>query len=141
MIRDETVTATTEAVEPFTLNVLLSTDDGRLAQRVEFVCRQRGHRVARVELLSKLPIGSRGRLPTVLMLDTKTSAAESARIATAIAAIQPDVSIVLAAAQRAARSASGFRLIDKRWNGGRIVDELELAFIGIPAAVGTYSRP
>ena len=122
-------------VEPFTLDLVLLTDDDSLARRVEDVCRRRGHRIVRLDQLRHLRLAT-PRSPAVLMLDLGIPVADCARIATTVAAVHDEIPIVLAAERRTRRSESGFRVVDKRWSGERIVDELELAHIGIPVAVG-----
>ena len=121
-------------LDPFSLNVLVLTNDDQLAQRVERVCDERGHTVAHIELLRDLRRGLAANRPSVLLVDVASSPSDAAAIAAAVVAVHPDVSIVLAADRPGARSEAGFRLID-RWRAGeRLVDELELAHIGIPAS-------
>jgi hypothetical protein len=121
-------------LDPFALNVLVLTQDDGLAQDVERVCDERGHTVARIELLRDLHFSLAGTLPSVLLVDVARSPSAAAATAAGVLAVHPGISIVLAADKPEARTEAGFRLVD-RWRAGeRIVDELELAYIGIPAS-------
>jgi hypothetical protein len=120
--------------DPFALNVLVLTNDDRLAQDVERVCHERGHAVAHIELLRDLHCSLAGSHPSVLLVDVTSLPSDAAATAATIVAVHPNISIVLAADRPGARSEAGFRLVD-RWRAGeRLVDELELAHIGIPAS-------
>jgi hypothetical protein len=121
-------------LDPFALNVLVLTNDGGLAQEVERVCDERGYTVARIELLRDLRGSLVANRPSVLLVDVACSPSDAAATAAAIVSVHPAISIVLAVDNPEARSEAGFRLID-RWRAGeRLVDELELAYIGIPAS-------
>lgn len=119
----------------FALNVLVLTDDDRLARDVARVCIERGHAVARIELLRDLQLELKRTRPSVLLLDTGTAPAEGARIAATVVAIHPDLEVVLAADGPLSRSEGGFRVVDSWRAGERVVDEIELAHIGIPVSV------
>jgi hypothetical protein len=113
--------------------VLLLTADARLARDVAFVCIERGHQVSRVEALADLHLALTGRdRPNVLLFDTDDRLEHGAQIAATVSAIHPNVAIVLAARGVERRSKNGFRLVDRMRAGERLVDELELACIGIP---------
>jgi hypothetical protein len=57
------------------------------------------------------------------------------RVARTVHAAHPAVPVVLVTEAPCARSVAGFRTVD-RWRAGeRLVDELELAHIGIPATM------
>ena len=122
-------------VDRLSLGLVLLTGDEPLARRLDDVCRQRKHRFMRLDQLRHLRLAI-PHAPAVLMLDLGVPVADCARIAMTVAAVHDEIPIVLAAERRTRRSESGFRVVDKRWSGERIVDELELAHIGIPVAVG-----
>jgi hypothetical protein len=119
----------------FTLDVLLQTDDDELARRIATACRRRGHRLVRVSSLRDLPRASAHRPSAVLLLDTRASVETSAHIAESVRAACGHVPVAIAADGRPSRSAGGFRVVDRGWAGARVLDELELAYIGIPASI------
>jgi len=136
MRRDRTATAIRDparADDVFALDLVLISEDDDFAERVQETGRARGHRVTRVARLCDLRHSLTHR-PAVLVLDLEADAEESARLAATITAIH-DIPIVLAAAIRQSRTVDGFRVLDKHWSGDRVVDELELAHIGIPASI------
>ena len=57
------------------------------------------------------------------------------RIAETLAVLHPGLAIVIASDAPRVRSENGFRLVDRWRTAERIVDEMELAHIGIPAFV------
>jgi hypothetical protein len=117
------------------LDVLLQTEEDAFAGRVEAACRHRGHQLARVRSLRDLTRVAYRRTPTVLLLDMGGLTARSVRIAATVSAAYADVPVVIVAEEHRVRSKAGFRVIDKHWAGERIADELELAYIGIPASI------
>jgi len=118
------------------VDVLVQTDDADLARRLEDACRERGHQLTRLPSLRQLARVSRTRGPAALLIDVQGSPSDAALVAATVAAVHGDLSIVLAVEERDARSVLGFRTVDKQWPGERVLDELELACIGIPASVG-----
>lgn len=135
MTGGDTAVAAGRIREIFALNVLVLTGDERLARDVERVCGERGHALTRIELLRDLHLALTRRRPNVLLIDTGTTPAEGARIAATVVAIHRDLPVVLAADGPQSRSEGGFRLVDSWRTGERVVDELELAHIGIPASM------
>jgi hypothetical protein len=122
-----------------TFRVLLLTADDRLAGDAMRVCARRRHPVGRIGSVSELQQAMTGaRRPRVLLLDAGDGVDEAARIAATVAAVHPDLAIVLAAAGAEARSVNGFRLVDRERDGERVVDELELACIGIPPSIDEW---
>jgi hypothetical protein len=117
----------------FVLDVLVLTRRERLAREVDRVCCERGHGFMRIKFLKDLQSALAGSRPTVLLLDAG-STTRGARIAATVAAVHGELPIVLVAAGPRTRSERGFRVVDTARAGERYVDELELAYIGIPAA-------
>jgi hypothetical protein len=116
----------------FSLDVLVLTRSERLARDVERVCCERGHGFMRIKLLADLQAALAGSGSSVLLLDAG-SAEAGARIATTVAAVHGNPPIVLVAEGLRTRVERGFRVVDTWRAGERYVDELELAYIGIPA--------
>ena len=119
----------------FGLNVLALTDDEQLLRSVGGVCDDRGHWLQRIGLLRDLAHELSRARPNVLLLDKAPRLADNARLAATVAAIHHDLAIVLVGDGSHGRSEGGFRVVDRWRTGERIVDELELAHIGIPASV------
>ena len=115
------------------MDVLVLTPSERLARDVERVCCERGHGFLRIRLIADLQAALAGSRSSVLLLDTE-SVKTGARIATAVAAFHENLPIVLVAEGLRTRVERGFRVVDTWRAGERYVDELELAYIGIPAA-------
>jgi hypothetical protein len=117
-------------------HVLLFSSDVRLVADVEMVCAERGIVTSRLDTLGALPnVLARESAAGVLLLDAEASLEEALRAASTLKAVHPRLAIVIAVDAPKARSEGGFRLVD-RWRAGeRLVDELELAHIGIPAFV------
>jgi hypothetical protein len=118
-----------------TLTVAVLTSDEDFARAVTGVCLERGHDVLRLESLSTLSAALSGSRSSVLLLDSVTRQSEGLRIAATVSAVHPDLPIVVATPGPRSRSKVGVRLIDRRERVETIVDEVELAYIGIPAFV------
>lgn len=119
------------------MDVLVQTEDDDLARRLEDACRERGHRLTRLPSLKELATVARARESAALLIDVQGSPADVALVAATVAAVHGDLSIALAVEKRDARSVRGSRTVDKQWPGERMLDELELACIGIPASTGS----
>ena len=104
--------------------VLLSIDDG-LRGELARSCAARSHVVVELLRLREL---RRVAAPDVLVLDVPDAVA----VAHAVRAVQPHTAVVLVGE---GRSVDGFRVIDRWRAGNRLCDELELAYLGIPAGV------
>jgi hypothetical protein len=117
-------------------HVLMFSSDARIVADVEMVCAERGIVVSRLDTLGALPNAlGRESAAGVLLLDAGASLEEALRTASTLTTVHTRLAIVIAVEAPRARSESGFRLVD-RWRAAeRIVDELELAHIGIPAFV------
>jgi hypothetical protein len=112
-------------VEGFSLTIaVLSNDDG-LRGELARSCSARSHIVVELLRLREL---RRVAAPDVLVLDVPDGLA----IARAVRAVQPHTVVVLVGE---GPSVDGFRVIDRWRTGDRLCDELELAYIGIPADV------
>jgi hypothetical protein len=76
----------------------------------------------------------------VVLFDVGDAFLHGFRIAGTLHAANPTVPMVLVTESPSARSIDGFRIVD-RWRAGeRLVDELELAHIGIPATIAEPIR-
>ena len=117
------------------LNILVLTSDERLALDVERVVEERAHVATRVNRLRDLQEAMVRESPDVLLLDVGGSVSDTARVAATVAAVHPGVAVVLAVKAPPCRSESGFRVVDKWRTAERVVDELELAYIGIPPSI------
>ena len=120
-------------MELLSLSIALLSDDRQLRREIGTMCEQRGHRLldaSRLRDLRHLP------LPDVVVVDSPRGLDDAAETALAIRSVGPDVAIaVVADAPVPSRSVRGVRVIDRWRTGERIGDELELAWIGIPASV------
>jgi hypothetical protein len=118
-----------------TLRVVLMSVDERLTVEVKRVCRERGHRLTRVGSPGEMHAALADSTPTVTLFDVGDAFLHGFRIAATVHAAHPAVPFVLVTEAPSARSIDGFRIVD-RWRAGeRLVDELELAHIGIPASI------
>ena len=106
-----------------------------MARRMSVVCTHSGHDFVAVEQASELLLVLSQGQPDVLLLDASASAEKAAQLASGIAKSHPALGIALATVGNEGRSLLGFRLINVRRPRDRVADELELAFIGIPASV------
>ena len=110
---------------------LLGGDDLRLRSELRRACELQGHRlldVGRLRELRSQPV------PDVIVLDSNSGPEHEVDTALALALVHPHVAIVLVG-DGTRRTVAGFRVLD-RWRAGEVlVDELELAWIGIPASV------
>jgi DNA-binding response OmpR family regulator len=114
--------------------------DSRLALEVERVCSERNHRLTHVDSPGELHARLAESTRAVVLFDVGDAFDHGLRVATAVRAAYPTVPLVLATEAPSARSIDGFRLVD-RWRAGeRLVDELELAHIGIPATIAEPIR-
>ena len=114
--------------------------DRRLALEVERVCSERNHRLTHVESPGELNAALADSTRAVVLFDVGDSFDHGLRVAATIRVAHPAVPLVLVTDAPSARSIDGFRLVD-RWRAGeRLVDELELAYIGIPATIAEPIR-
>lgn len=118
-----------------TLTVVVLTSDGDFRRAVAAVCLERGHAVLCLESLGRLPACGSGCGPSVLLLDGGAAQTDGLRVAATVSATHPGLQTVVACIAPRLRSTNGFRLVDRRRSAESIVDEVELAHIGIPAFV------
>jgi hypothetical protein len=118
------------------------TRDARFARAVAAGCAERGFVVTRLDSLGLLPrsLGAGSSGPSVFLIDAGEALADGLRTASTVSAVHPGVAIVLAADRPRARSEDEFRLVDRLSSADVIVDELELAHIGVPAYVVPLGR-
>lgn len=135
MIGSDRKSAHARTLDPVQLDVLLLTDDERLARRVALVCGCRDHDLSIVHTMSDLRLALERQSYDVLLLDATESPTKAVAIAAQLVAAHSSVHIALATAGHEGRSAGGFRLVDVRRPRERVADELELTYIGIPASV------
>ena len=100
---------------------VLSTDAALLAE-LRRVCEARAHSLVELVDLRWVPASD------VLLLD----GVDAFSHADTVQAQHPATSIALVG-DGSARSFGGFRVVNRAWVGDRLGDELELAYIGIPA--------
>lgn len=119
------------------LHALVFSSDARLVADVIDVCEEREIVASRLDALSSLPnvIGVESSGPVMLLIDAGDSLPDALRTAGTLAVLHPGLAIVIATAAPRVRSENGFRLVDRWRTAERIVDEMELAHIGIPAFV------
>jgi hypothetical protein len=119
------------------LHVLTLTSDDRLSDDVAHVCADRGILASQLHMLGSLPkaIQSDSSADIVLLIDAGASLPEALRTAATVSRLHSRIAIVIAVDGPRTRSQKGFRLVDRWRTAERIVDELELAHIGIPAFV------
>ena len=122
------------------LSIGLVTSDRMLKREIARVCADRGHTLFHVDRLRDLRHPFRRDRPDVLLLDVPGTPADSVAIASAVRAVHAGVPIVLVVPEPPVRSWSGFPLVDPSRSGERIVDESELAYIGIPATIAEPAR-
>lgn len=104
------------------LRIAVLSEDAQLLAELRRVCEVRAHSL--VELLDLRWVPS----SDVLVLD----ADDALERAHAVQVAQPATSVVLVG-DGSVRDLDGFRVLDRAWVGDRLGDELELAYIGIPA--------
>jgi hypothetical protein len=123
-----------------TLHVVLMSIDERLAAEVERVCSERSHRLTHVNSPGELHAALAASTRAVALFDAGDAFGHGLRVAATVHAAHPTVPLVLVTEAPSARSIDGFRVVD-RWRAGeRLVDELELAHIGIPATIAEPIR-
>jgi hypothetical protein len=118
------------------LHVLTLSTDARLVADIMDVCEERGMVASRLDALASLPktMGAESSA-AALLIDAGDSLPDALRTAGDVTALYPGLAVVIATNAPRARCENGFRLID-RWRAAeRIVDELEVAHIGIPPFV------
>jgi hypothetical protein len=112
-------------VEGFSLTIAVLSDDDALRGELARSCAGRSHVVVELLRLREL---RRVAAPDVLVLDVPDALA----VARTVSAVQPHTTVVIVGE---GRSLEGFRVVDRWRTGNRLCDELELAYIGIPAGV------
>jgi len=106
----------------FSLRIAVLSEDAGLLAELRRVCEVRAHSLVELLDLRWVPASD------VLLLD----AADAVERVDAVQATHPATSVVLVG-DGSARALGGFRVLDRAWAGDRLGDELELAYIGIPA--------
>jgi hypothetical protein len=125
-------------VELFSLSITILSGDRRLRGELERICASRGHTLTAESRLRDLRRHGPGPGPDVLVLDLADGPDANLEIAGAIQLAHPETTIVLVSeAVPRIRLLGGYRVVDRWRSGERIVDELELAFIGIPAVTSS----
>ena len=109
----------------FSLRIAVLSDDAELLDELRTVCAMRAHSLVELLDLRWLPAAD------VLLLD----ADDAFERADTVQAAHPTTSIVLVG-DGGMRSVGAYRVLDRTWAGDRLGDELELAWIGIPARTG-----
>ena len=118
------------------LHVLTLSSDPRFVADILDVCEERDFVASRLDALASLPtaVGSEP-FAAALVIDAGDALPDALRTAATLTVRHPRLAIVIATNAPRSRCEDGFRLID-RWRAAeRIVDELELAHIGIPPFV------
>jgi hypothetical protein len=121
------------SLRPLTV-VVCSSDEG-FARAVGEVCARRGHDVYRLESLGALMFALGSSSPSVLLYDAGAEPVEGLLAASRVSTLHPDLPIVVAGRGLRLRSQGCLRLVDRRTSAEAVVDEVELAHIGIPAFV------
>ena len=109
----------------FSLRIAVLSPDAGLLAELRRVCEARAHSLVELLDLRWVPASD------VLLLDVVDAFSH----ADAVQAQHPTTSIALVG-DGSARSVGGFRVLNRAWVGDRLGDELELAYIGIPARTG-----
>jgi hypothetical protein len=107
------------------LRISILSRDAQLLAELRRVCEARAHSLVELLDLRWVPASD------VLLLDVADAPAH----ADAVHALHPTTSIALVG-DGSARSVNGYRVLNRAWVGDRLGDELELAYIGIPARTG-----
>lgn len=116
------------------LSILAATSDDILADELSAECRARGYRLERVHGAAGLSDMIDSRRPDVLLLDLQGRLDAAVRFAGRLTSRHRGLPVVLVG-ESPLRSLAGFRIVD-RWRAGeRLVDQLELAYIGIPSSI------
>lgn len=109
----------------FSLRIAVSSRDAQLLGELRRVCEARAHSLVELLDLRWVPAAD------VVLLDTD----DALERADAAQAAHPTTSIVVVS-DGSVRSVGAFRALNRAWVGDRLGDELELAYIGIPARTG-----
>jgi hypothetical protein len=109
----------------FSLRIAVLSDDAALVDELRRVCELRAHSVVELVDLRWLPASD------VVVLDTddafdRVDELQAAHPATTFALV----------GNGGERSVGGYRVLDRTWVGDKLGDELELAWLGIPARTG-----
>ena len=106
----------------FSLRIAVLSQDAQLLAELRRVCEARTHSLVELVDLRFVPASD------VLLLDIVDSFAR----ADAVQAVHPTTAIVLVG-DGSVRRVGSYRALNRAWVGDRLGDELELAYIGIPA--------
>jgi hypothetical protein len=109
----------------FSLRIAVLSPDAALLAELRRVCEARSHSLVELLDLRWVPASD------VVLLDL----IDAFEVADAVQADHPTTSVALVG-DGSARSLGGFRVLNRAWVGDRLGDELELAYIGIPARTG-----
>ena len=107
----------------FSLRISVLSEDAALLAELRRVCEARAHSLVELVDLRWLPASD------VLVLDV----ADALERADAVQAAHPTTTVALVG-DGAVRSVGRFRVLDRTWVDDKLADELELAYIGIPAS-------
>jgi hypothetical protein len=109
----------------FSLRIAVLSDDAELLDELRRVCELRAHVLVELVDLRWLPAAD------VLLLDVD----DAFERLDEVQAAHPATTIALVG-DGGERSVDGYRVLDRTYVGDRLGDELELAWIGIPARTG-----
>lgn len=127
-------------VDVFSLSITILSGDPMLRRELERICASRGHVLTAASRLRDLRRD--GRSPDVLVLDLAAGPEENLPIANGLQSAHPETAVVLVAdSEPRVRALGGYRVVERWRSGERLVDELELAFIGIPPVTGAQVEP
>jgi hypothetical protein len=116
------------------LTVLAATTDEALAHEVEAECEARGYRLTRAHGTDEIGQAVISTRPDVVLLDLEGTLDAAARMASSLTSLHADLRVVLVG-ESPFRTLDGFRIVDRWRAGDRILDQLELAYIGIPVSI------
>jgi uncharacterized membrane protein (UPF0127 family) len=114
------------------LRVLVAGRDRRYVRFVSFLLAQKGLDVARSITPELLPRLVSQHQPDVVIVEAGTPLSPVGRIAAATAAAYEDVRVVLVVDDARSARRVGVRAIEKKCSLNRLLDEIELAHIGLP---------
>ena len=121
--------------EAIRLDVLVHSGDEDFVRRLRHACRRGGHRLTHVEAIRDLARARVPRATAIFLIDAGAEPAQSAGIAATVGLAHGGLPVALASDRRKTRTVEGIRVVDKAWDTERLIDELELAWIGIPGSI------
>jgi DNA-binding NtrC family response regulator len=113
------------------MRVLLVTDDDGLAASMSEAAALKGLRLVRASSADDLDTTATQHEPNVVALDARIALRRTARTATSFGTLHPRIAVVLVAEKAPARSVAGLRLVNDWRPPERLLQELELAYLGL----------